>query len=218
MQNSEIFKIVLVTTCAFMFNLMTVLGQTSIYECIAYCEDYPVYDTIDLTYATYVGPNPEEVKFKYVRHEYSPAKSGWIPVKSRTNRQAIRGKYHGDAYSMVELAPAIFEEVKVVKRPKKYPTSHIAYVHLPTVVEREKEEVECEAICGWENSLDFMMELMTALKHRDYPVEYISVAEILGLKLTAAIEHYQKNHNLRVGKLTRETLNHLGVEVEKYLE
>jgi len=62
-----------------------------------------------------------------------------------------------------------------------------------------------------------MAELIRALETKNYSIAYISEPTILGRKLDIAIDYYQKNNNLMSGHLTLETLDHLGVDINKSL-
>jgi|GEM_PF-6849871 len=122
-------------------------AQIYLEECTEHCLGYSTYDTVDLKYATYVGNDATKVKFKTIFHEYSPAKIEILPVRSEITPPNIYRIQLGDTYCYFERQPATTDKIKVVKRPNKYPKGSIEYISLPSVIMRDGEGIECEAIC-----------------------------------------------------------------------
>lgn len=154
--------------------------------------------------------------------EYKTVKRKELVRPERTEKVEIPAEYKTVSKRVVDVAahtekvtvPAEYKTVKVVQEvqapQEKKTTIPAVYEEVPKRVKVSDAEMEWrEILCETNTTQDVVRRLQKALEEKGYDPVWID--GVYGAKTRAAVVAYQKDNKLPSGKLTMQTLDHLGV-------
>ena len=177
-------------------------------KCYAKCLMPQKIDTIETAYPIYIGNDASNVKLTTVTLMEEPPvtesrtrkKIGCIPA----NSDDCLEKYE------VEIAPAVYTDYLVARRPTKVPVADIEYKYVLTVNVIPSQFTEWrEVICGNKISKNLIRTVRAKLINEGY--EFQSLGNEMDSEIKAALVDYQKKNNLPIGQLDIETLKSLRI-------
>jgi len=195
---------------------ISVCQQHDFFLCNETCNAPISFDTIQLKYQTYIGDNTDKIKFKDIEHVIRPSVFIWVPRFSNSASFSSSQNLTGKCFTREEYVEEKVVFIEVPKRPKKIPDSDLKYVSYDKLI-LNTNKVDCEALCGWRESDEFMIELMMALKEVGISTKYISDVRFQSQEISTAVSAFQQLNGLNSGFLTVEVLEMLGMDVKKYL-
>lgn len=170
---------------------------------------------VEKEYPLYTGPENPKIKFKSVRHYFTPPSTKW--VKKRSDRKCLsQDPDDCMVWCLVEVPSDDYIDLEVLKKPRKVSEEYVEWKRYVTkAVEPSQEngvaytewvEVICESKIRAELMDEFAIRLI-ALGYEDIPLNGTA-----SRKLKDALRAYQKEHHLPIGQFCKATFYALGLE------